>query len=280
MAPGSYGDFPDTMSLFYSKPGTDFLSQHFELGLPQEVRSEQPRRVLYAVTFHKGPGSGQMTIYSSPQHGSSPLAIAVTGRRFSSNATITLPGEIGSNAAPKTEHIKNSGFYPHHKYTFTFAGETFEWREDTSQKPTVRTLIRRPTTSTATSTAPSVHTRPDQDEPPSEAASISEGQVIKPAPAGTDLIATWTEGTVPNRQGMLGGIKFSDSGVTAQLGSYFKLLAVSSALVACQYGVGVDGKHISSSSDHPSAEYMLTLRAGTMSWAQEKRLEKSNYQPS
>jgi hypothetical protein len=235
MLPGSYGHFPDTLSLFYSKPGTDFLSQHFELGSPQAPSSEQPRQVLNAVTFHKGPGSNQMTIYSTPQHGSSPIAVAVTERRFSSSAIITLPGEAGSSGASKTEHLKQSGFTPHAKYTFTFAGESFEWREDTSKKPTIRTLIRR-------SAAPSANTGVDQDAVSSKAASIDEGQIVKPPTAQPDVLATWTEGSVPNRQGMLGGLKFSDNGVAAQLGDYFKLLAVSAALVACQHGIAVDGK--------------------------------------
>ena len=62
MTPGFYGEWPSSVVLYYSSPGKDFLSQRFMLC--EEASGTEPRRDLYAVTFHKGPGLLQMTLYS------------------------------------------------------------------------------------------------------------------------------------------------------------------------------------------------------------------------
>lgn len=236
MTPGQYGHFPDSIGLFYSKPGTDFLSQHFELGLRQAADSVNPRQVLYAVTFHKAPGGGQVTIYSTPMHGTTPIAIAVNERKFSSSSILTVPGEPNSDGSSRTEHLKQSGFSPNAKYTFQFAGESFEWREDLSKKPTIRTLIRP----SATSATLSTQSRETQGEASSRVP--NDDQPLLKRPLNPAIVATWTEGTIPNKQGMLAALKFSDNGVAGELGDYFKLLAIISVLVACQHGSGIDGK--------------------------------------
>lgn len=244
MKPGSFGHFPTSFGLFYSKPGTDFLSQHFELAPRQDDDDTAPRQPMFAVTFHKAPGAGQMTLYSTPQHGSAPIAIAVNERRYSDSASITLPSD--SDGMPSSvEHLKHAGFGATGKYMFHFHGEEFVWREDSATKPTIRRLVRPSSTST-----PASSSTPDRMSRIGGAGAVLPGQedaiddhLLKPAAgARPDILATWTEGTVPNRKGMLAAMKFADNGVAAALGEYFVLLAVSSVLFACQNGRAVDSK--------------------------------------
>jgi hypothetical protein len=243
MIPDFYGHFPNTFGLFYSKPGSDFLSQHFELALRQDESSTEPREVLYAITFHKAPGSGQTTIYSTPEHGSAPLAFAVNDRRYSASANITLPSN--GSGSKNMMHLKHSGFGMTGKHTFQYQGEDFTWREDSATKPTVRRLVRPASTSAIPASA-SMSERKSQagDSPalPGSGEAIDE-HLLKPANTDrTEILATWTEGTVPNRKGMLAAMKFADNGIAVALGEYFVLLAVVSVLFACQNGRAVDSK--------------------------------------
>lgn len=245
MASASDGNFPTTFGLFYSRPGLDYLSQHFELALRQEEGSTEPRQVLHAITFHKAPGAGQMTLYSTPQHGSAPLAIAVNERRYSSSASIILPGGDGSNLN-NTEHLRHTGFGVNAKDAFHFHGEDFEWRQDSNSNPTIRRLVRPRSPST-----PASLSTPDGNAPRLEGSTSLAGErdaiderLLKPATGSRpEVLATWTEGSVPNRQGMIAAIKFADNGIAAALGEYFVLLAVSSVLFACQNGRAIDSEY-------------------------------------
>ena len=199
MTPGSYGHFPPSMGLFYVQPGEDYKSQQFYLA---EIASER----LYAVTFHNGYGSRQMTLYSESKHESSPLAISANESRASSNAAITLPSlKAVEGSTMCTEQLKYS--FGSSKFTFSaYVGceperqiETFEWRLDkNSSKPQVRRLARL------------------------------AGEEV-------EFVARWVEGTVPTRQGKIASFEFLGSGATGELGEYWALMAVASALRICQW---------------------------------------------
>lgn len=238
MTPGSYGHFPNSFGLYYAKPGSDFLSQNFELGVKKEGGAELERSPFYAVTFFKAPGGGSMTLYSTTTPGSAPLAVATNEMTFATSAAITLPGET-SSSDKVVEHIKKSGFSPRGRYTFTFKNQNYDWIEDSTKKPCVRTLVRQSTLRSRSDS--STQAGAERSNEQAEDAAVSEHLIQEPAGSST-VIATWTEGSIPNRQGMLAGMKFADNGIAASLGDYFMLLAVSSVLVACQFGRGVDSK--------------------------------------
>ena len=133
MKPGYYGQFPSTFALYYLGHGTDFLSLNFFLS------SMEPRNNLYAVTFHKGPGSVQVTIYSDPTHGSTPMAIATNEKRYGSSTMITLPCVDGGTQ--RTERLQNSGFNSN-AHTFSFHGQNFEIREQPKKRPKTIQVVR------------------------------------------------------------------------------------------------------------------------------------------
>lgn len=54
-------------------------------------------------------------------------------------------------------------------------------------------------------------------------------------------MATWTEGSVPNKQGQLAVFRFTDVNATSILGRYWALLAVVSVLAVCQQGPAIEG---------------------------------------
>jgi hypothetical protein len=56
-----------------------------------------------------------------------------------------------------------------------------------------------------------------------------------------EVVATWTEGSVPNRDARLATFQCYSSDTPRQLGEYGMLLAVSSALVICQRGAAIEG---------------------------------------
>lgn len=122
-----------SFALYYVGHGTDFLSLNFQLA------SQDPRADLYAVTFHKGPGTVQATIYSSPEHGSMPMVVASNEKRYGASTVIKLPAEtVGSGV--RTESLTSSGFASN-AHTFSWAGETFEIREEPKKRPkTIRTV--------------------------------------------------------------------------------------------------------------------------------------------
>ena len=140
MTPGFYGNFPSSLSLVYSRPGKDFLSQEFYITTKNAEEEGGARKPLYAVTFHKGPGLRQMTLYSTPQHGTTPLAIATTSRRYGDSVTITLPAMPGDTNSMRTERMRHKGLSS--PYRFDLDGESFEWRQDNTTWPRVRRLMR------------------------------------------------------------------------------------------------------------------------------------------
>jgi hypothetical protein len=143
MKPGFYGQWPEKLGLYYWGHGTDFLSLHFHLA------TMDPRQDVYAVSFHKGPGSTQATIYSTPEHGSVPLSVAVNEKRYSSSASITIAGQ--SEGETRTERVGYNGFATY-KSTYTMNGETFELREDHNRRPKTIRVIRLAAGSSAQST--------------------------------------------------------------------------------------------------------------------------------
>jgi hypothetical protein len=143
MKPGFYGQWPEKLGLYYWGHGTDFLSLHFHLA------TMDPRQDVYAVSFHKGPGSTQATIYSTPEHGSVPLSVSVNEKRYSSSASITIAGQ--SEGETRTERVGYNGFATY-KSTYTMNGETFELREDHNRRPKTIRVVRLAVGSSAQST--------------------------------------------------------------------------------------------------------------------------------
>lgn len=135
MTPDFYGNFTPQLGLYYVGPGTDFLSERFMLCAinPQDPTSE--KRELHAVTFHKGPGILQTTLYATTTHGGSPIAVATNDKRYSSSTDIQLPGN-------KTVRLQY-GAIGSLSYTFTLDGETFNWRQDRAKAPKVIRLVKQ-----------------------------------------------------------------------------------------------------------------------------------------
>lgn len=196
--PAFWGNFPSTIGLYFDSPGPDFLSQRFFLCSGD---SSEPRQNLYAVTFHSGVGTSQMTMYSSLEHGTTPFAVAVNDGRWSGSIAITIAGKEGQG--PTTERVKYSGFNTD-TYRFAFQDELFEWREEERQRPRLRQLMR-----------------------------VTKSQ--------NELVATFMEGSVPTRDYRLATFRFVDEAVKERLGSEWALLAVGSALAVCQRGPAIDG---------------------------------------
>ena len=203
MTPGFYGRFPTTLSLHYIQPGKDYKSQQFYLGQSTGDR-------MYAVTYHRGPGFYQMTLYSGPDHEplSAPLAIAINEKRYSTSATIRLPAPEGSSASNiQSEQLK--AHFGSDTYNFSLKVgrsssietlsdqyvDNFQWLEQRG-KPAIRRLSRSK----------------DKDK---------------------TVLATWTEGTVPGKDGKLATFRFTD-GAREEFGEYWALMAVASALRICQ----------------------------------------------
>ena len=196
-----------------------------------------------------------MTLYGSPEHSGPPLAVATNEKRYSNNLVVTLPAESGGGP-PRTELLKHTGVGAGSR-TFEFGGEKFEWR-DNGTKPRVRKLLLLGTASSrkdSTSADAAVNATADK------------------------LIATWTEGTIPNRQGRLALFEFhgnfSASSVAGESEheQYWTLLAVSSVIACCQHGPAVDGTILPMLTLHVQ-EFELTLSIGTMDWQKEKNIER------
>ncbi len=193
---GFFGYFPESFGMYVVGAGTDFQSQRFYLG----SEAEGP---LYALTFHDGPGFRQMELYSTTEYKAPLLALATNEKRYSSNGVITLPGNSQSETINNTERVKSKSLA--NVYTFgvnvgrgtEVRTELFEWREDKKPKPKIRRLVR-----------------------------IHDG--------GAEVVAIWREGSVPNRQGRLATFEFTGSGLTDELGDYWALMAVVTALRVCQ----------------------------------------------
>ena len=146
MTPGFYGNFQPVLGLYYVGPGTDFLSERFVLSAIDPHDQTTPKQDLHAVTFHKGPGLLQMTLYSTIAHGSAPMAVATNDRRYSSSTDITLPAAAGGSQ--QTERLQY-GSIASNSYSFTLEGETFRWRQDKAKSPKVMRLVRQSTAPSA-----------------------------------------------------------------------------------------------------------------------------------
>ncbi len=132
MQPGEYGELPSKLGLYYQGTGQDFLSMNFVL------TSLEPRADLYAVTFHKGPGSTQATIYSNTEHGSTPLCVATNEKRYGSSVNVTIAGETAGQ--PTTVRVGYSGFNSN-KHSFNMHGQSFQLRESAVRRPKVIELV-------------------------------------------------------------------------------------------------------------------------------------------
>ena len=167
---------------------------------------------------------------------------------------MTLPPDSSNKNTPRIEHLKHRwGGLGSNAYSFDFNGETYEWRDVTGSRPKVRRLIRlAPESKASTEIGQAGANERSQTHDATE-----DREPLRASIPGkdTDMVtATWTEGAVPDRFGKIGVFRASAS---EELGSYWTLLAVTSALAVCQQGTAIDG---------------------TMSWHQEKMLE-TGYQP-
>ena len=141
MTAGFYGNFDSNMGLYYVGPGTDFLSERFVLSAIDPQGSASQRRDLHAVTFHKGPGFLQMTLYATTTHGGATLAMASNDRRYSSSTAIRLPAaEAG---VEKTERLQY-GAIGSQSYSLTANGETYKWRQEKAKSPKIMRLVKQP----------------------------------------------------------------------------------------------------------------------------------------
>lgn len=231
MIPGFYGNFLPQLGLYYVGPGTDFLSERFMLSAisPQDPASQ--KQDLHAVTFHKGPGILQMTLYGTTTHGGSPIAIAMNDRRYSSSTDITLPGS--EDSTEKVERLQY-GAIASNSYTLTLNGETYKWRQDKAKSPKITRLVMEVPAATEGSDASGLLQK--------SKSLLYNVDIFGLTPtAEPEVIATWTEGSVPNRDGRLAIFQCYSSDTMRQLGDYGTLLAVSSALVLCQRGAAIEG---------------------------------------
>ena len=146
MTPGFYGNFSPILGLYYVGPGTDFLSERFVLSAIDPHDKTTPKQDLHAVTFHKGPGLLHMALYSTTEHGSSPIAIATNDHRYSSSSEIVMPAAVGGTQ--RSEPLRY-GNIASNSYTFTLEGETFRWRQDKAKSPKVMRLVRQSTAPSA-----------------------------------------------------------------------------------------------------------------------------------
>ena len=89
-----------------------------------------------------------------------------------------------------------------------------------------------------------------------------------------EVVGTWTEGSVPNRDGRLATFQCYSSDTPRQLGEYGMLLVVSSALVIIQRGAAIEGELLLSD----ASALMLMIAIGTMAWYEESKLEKRHYE--
>lgn len=142
MTPGFFGTFSPIMGLYYTGPGTDFLSERFVLSAIDPHDKTTPKQDLHAVTFHKGPGILQMTLYSTTEHGSTPMVIATNNHRYGSSTDITLPAPI--NGAQKIERLQY-GSIASNSYSFILESQMFRWRQDKAKSPKVMRLVREAT---------------------------------------------------------------------------------------------------------------------------------------
>ena len=140
MTPGFYGNLSPQLGLYYVGPGTDFLSERFVISAVNLQDKESPRQDLHAVTFHKGPGILQMTMYATTTHGGSPVAMAKNDKRYSSSTDIQLPSfaEGGGDQVEKLQY----GAIGSNSYTFNLEGETFTWRRESAKAPKIMRLVR------------------------------------------------------------------------------------------------------------------------------------------
>lgn len=250
MSPGYYGKFTFPLGLYYVGPGQDFLSERFVLSTINLQEPASQKQDLHGITFHKGPGILQMTLYSTTDNSGPPIAIAKNDHRYSSSTDITLPGPQGEGQI--TERLQY-GAIASNSFTFNINGETYRWRRDKAKSPKIMRLVKNPVTTTS-----------------------AEGNEVYEVGAQPEILATWTEGSVPNRDYRIAIFTPSSSDTFDKLGEYGTLLAVSSGLVICQRGAAIEGENF-----HVS----ISLRAradfpvGTMAWYEETKLEKRYYEP-
>lgn len=238
MTPGNFGEFPDSVLLYYGGPGDDFLSQRFFLR-----ENTEEKKKLYAITYNKGPGFVQLNLYGSIAYAPPTLAISTTEKRFASSVSVTVPPKTASQGgASQTIPVKYSLRRKVHSFTITLGGpgnnqmaeksesgqdssskartESFEWREGKAIKPKERTLWKLRGQNSVTE----------------------------------ELMVTWKEGTVPSREGRLALFEFASDEAKRELGAYGALVAISSVLaISAIFGSAIDG---------------------VASWQQEKALEK------
>lgn len=248
--PDFYGTFPPIFGLYYAGPGKDFLSQNFYLAEEPFADADggkfsptEDEVLLYTVIFHKGPGTRQCTLYSGAGGGGggggegvAPLAICTSARRWGDGVCVRVPG-IGEGGW-KIERMRGKGFSAPGDYGFEVEGCEFEWREDLSKRPHTRRLVRLGERGEGRSAASSSLSSRRKGK-----ASEVEGEL--------DVVAVWTEGSVPNRSGQIGWFKLLDERLVGN--AYLMLVIVSTVLAACQRGPAVEG---------------------TMSWHEEKMLER------
>ncbi|KXT17215.1 hypothetical protein AC579_5786 [Pseudocercospora musae] len=212
LKPGFYGEFPRSFGLYYECLGDDFLSLHFYISDLIEAAG-QPRDDLYAISYHKGPGMKQMTLYSTAEHGSLPLAIATTEKRYGNAISVKLPGT--DSGPPRGAIIHRNGL----------VGSVYSFSIDGINSSSGR-------------------------------AKAGRGLVL--LCPGDEVVATWKEGSVPNREYRLASFRFEDEEAAQKMGEYGNLLVVCAFLAVCQQGGAIEC---------------------TMTWQEEKSLERSNYLP-
>jgi hypothetical protein len=238
MKPGHFGKFPDKFGLYYSGHGQDFLSLYFQIS---EI---EPRKDLYAVTFHKGPGLTQATIYSSSEHGSTPMVVAINERRYGNAATFTIAGEVDGQA--RTERMGYKGFASN-TYTISMHGETFELRENTGARPKVTQIVRlaaNPSSEISGSQTEGTNVS-SEDRGECDISSTSSARRLLPTlstASSDEVVATWTEGSIPNREARLAIFRFADNRPVDRFGEDWALCTIAAVLTICQRGAAIEGK--------------------------------------
>ena len=130
--------------------------------------------------------------------------------------TITLPG--GEDGATRTEQLRYSGFRTN-AYTFSLGGASFELRESGTKKPLVRRLVKLPASSPQSAEASeSKSTGSLSEERCKQATNQLRFGTLTTSMGEPEVIAIWTEGTVPNKHGRLAVFQFVSLAKAEELG--------------------------------------------------------------
>ncbi|UNI13594.1 hypothetical protein JDV02_000322 [Purpureocillium takamizusanense] len=220
LAPGTYGQFPQTFDFYFLGRSPDKKTDAFLLA--ERDGQQGPLRPLNAITVHKGMVKLQDVLHAGPTRDTQPIGLAGTEKLFRSASVIALPPHAGAAAGNQIVQLVDNGGIKFEKWAFSVPvggaaeAELFEWRSDN--------LVR-----------------PEKDRP-------FERRLVRvstSADGHEDVVMRWADDPAPERESRLGTVRFEGAGVTGQLGPYCTLAAVMALLrivqVKSEAQVAADG---------------------------------------